>query len=63
MTKDDKRGSVGHTPTPCTSLTSTCTQCGEDVEQEDLNVEAYEMAGGIICQGCWDYLQEESGEP
>ena len=36
-----------------------CEDCGEPIDMTEVNVEAFEVVGRLICKGCFDELFEE----
>lgn len=42
------------------SLIAKCSRCGEEVSQEEVrSVEAFERAGNILCEACFEELSDE----
>jgi hypothetical protein len=41
---------------------ATCSRCGCFVDAEDLSVEAFELCGDLVCEGCAEEVFEENGQ-
>lgn len=39
-----------------------CPRCGSPVYEDEINIEAFELCGDIVCEGCAGKIFEENDE-